>query len=104
MTSKGYNNDIQTIEPNKTKEKIDMSKWIYHLEESTIWVTREVNQMTVLIKYKTEKQFTAHQKQLWDKFWKRCGNAKMTRLKFKLTLLKKIWKVRLRSSNTKRKL
>ena len=46
--------------------------------------------MTVLIKYKTEKQFTAHQKQLWDKFWKRCGNAKMTRLKFKLTLLKKI--------------
>lgn len=36
MTSKEYNNDIQTIEPNKTKEKIDMSKWIYHLEESTI--------------------------------------------------------------------
>ena len=34
MTCKEYDNDIQRIEPEKAKEKLDMPKWIYHLEES----------------------------------------------------------------------
>ena len=34
MTCKEYNNDIRRIEPEKAKEKLDMPKWIYHLEES----------------------------------------------------------------------
>ena len=58
MTCKGYNNDIRRIEPEKVKEKLDMPKWIYHPEESISRVRREINQITVLIKYKTEKQFT----------------------------------------------
>ena len=34
MMCKEYNNDIQTIKPEKSKEKLDMSKWICHLQES----------------------------------------------------------------------
>ena len=34
MMCKEYNNDIRRIEPEKVKEKLDMPKWIYHLEES----------------------------------------------------------------------
>ena len=34
ITCKEYNNVIQIIEPEKVKEKPDMPKWIYHLEES----------------------------------------------------------------------
>ena len=34
MTCKEYNNDIQRTEPEKANEKLDMPKWIYHLEES----------------------------------------------------------------------
>ena len=55
MTCKGYNNDIHIIEPEKAKEKLDMPKWIYQLEESISQVRREINQTTVLIKCKTEK-------------------------------------------------
>ena len=33
IACKEYNNDIQRIEPEKAKEKPDMPKWIYHLEE-----------------------------------------------------------------------
>ena len=62
MTCKEYNNDIRRIEPEKAKEKLDMPKWIYHLEESISQVRREINQINVLIKFKTEKQFTAKQK------------------------------------------
>ena len=58
-----------------------MSKWIYHLEKS-------INQITVLIKCKTEKQFTTHQKRLLDKFLKNYGNTKMATLEFKCTILK----------------
>ena len=43
MTCKEYNNDIQRIEPEKAKEKLDMPKWIYHLEESISRVRREIN-------------------------------------------------------------
>ena len=64
MTCKEYNNDIRRIEPEKAKEKLDMPKWIYHLEESISRVRREINQINVLIKCKIEKQFTAHQKRL----------------------------------------
>ena len=88
MTCKGYNNDIQTIEPEKAKEKLDMPKWIYQLEESISRVRPEINQITVLIKCKTEKQFTAHQKRLLNKFLKNYGNTKMATLKFKCTMLK----------------
>ena len=35
MTCKEYNNDIETIAPEKAKKKkLDMSKSIYHLGES----------------------------------------------------------------------
>ena len=34
MMCKEYNNDIQTIKPEKLKEKLDMPKWICHLQES----------------------------------------------------------------------
>ena len=85
MTCKEYNNDIQVIEPGKTKEKLDMPKWIYHVEESISRERREINQITVLIKWKTEKQFTVHQKRLLNKFFKNYGNTKMTTLKFKCT-------------------
>ena len=54
MTCKEYNNGIQSIEPEKAKEKLDMPKWIYHLEESISRVRGEINQITVLIKCKTE--------------------------------------------------
>ena len=40
------------------------------------------------MKDKTEKQFTAHQKRLLNKFVKNYGNIKMTTLKFKCTMLK----------------
>ena len=69
MTCKGYNNDIETIEPEKAKEKLDMPKWIYQLEESISRVRREINQITVLIKCETEKQLTAHQKRLLNNFF-----------------------------------
>ena len=55
MTCKEYDNDIQRIEPEKAKEKLDMPKWIYHLEKSISRVGREINQINVLIKCKTEK-------------------------------------------------
>ena len=55
MTCKEYNNDIQRVEPEKAKEKLDMPKWIYHLEKSISRVGREINQINVLIKCKTEK-------------------------------------------------
>ena len=64
MTCKEYNNDIRRTEPEKVIEKLDMPKWIYHLEESITRVRREINQINVLIKCKIEKQFTAHQKRL----------------------------------------
>ena len=83
MTCKEYNNNIRTIDRQKVKEKLDMSKWIYNLEESISRMRREINQITELIKCKTEKQFTAHQKHL-----KNYGNRKMTTLKFKCTMLK----------------
>ena len=60
MTCKEHDNDIRRIEPEKAKEKLYMPKWIYHLEESIKRVRREINQITALIKCKTEKQFTAH--------------------------------------------
>ena len=44
---------------------------------------REINQINVLIKCNIEKQFTAHQKRLLNKFLKNYGNTKMTTLKFK---------------------
>ena len=88
MTCKEYNNDIRRIEPEKAKEKLDMPKWIYHLEESISRVRREINQINVLIKCKIEKQFTAHQKRLLNKFLKNYGNTKMTTLEFKCTMLK----------------
>ena len=65
-----------------------MPKWIYHLEESISQVRQEINQITVHIKCKTEKQFTAHQKLLLNKFLKNNSNTKMTTLKFKCTILK----------------
>ena len=65
-----------------------MPKWIYQLEELISRVRREINQITVLIKCKTEKQFTAHQKRLLNKFLKNYGNTRMTTLKFKCTMLK----------------
>ena len=34
MMCKEYNNDIQTIKREKSKEKLDMPKWICHLQES----------------------------------------------------------------------
>ena len=67
MTGKEYNNDVQTIEPEKAKEKLDMPKWIYPLEESISRVRREINQITVLIKWKTGTQFTAHQTMVTEK-------------------------------------
>ena len=88
MTCKEYNNDIRRIEPEKAKEKLDMPKWIYHLEESISRVRREINQINVLIKCKIEKQFTAHQKHLLNKFLKNYGNTKMTTFEFKCTILK----------------
>ena len=65
-----------------------MSKWIYHLEKSISSVRQVINQITVLIKCKTEKQFTTHQKRLLDKFLKNYGNTKMATLEFKCTILK----------------
>ena len=88
MTCKEYNNNIRRIEPEKAKEKLDMPKWIYHLEESISRVRREINQINVLIKCKIEKQFTAHQKHLLNKFLKNYGNTKMTTFEFKCTILK----------------
>ena len=88
MTCKEYNNDIRRIEPEKAKEKLDMPKWIYRLEESISRVRGEINQINVLIKCKFEKQFTAHQKRLLNKFLKNYGNTKMTTLEFKCTMLK----------------
>ena len=88
MTCKEYNKDIRRIEPEKAKEKLDMPKWIYHLEESISRVRREINQITVLIKCKTEKQFTVHQKRLLNKFLKNYGNTKLTTLEFKCKMLK----------------
>ena len=89
MTCEGYNNDIQTIEPEKAKEKLDMPKWIYQLEESISRVRREINQITVLIKCETEKQLTAHQKRLLNNFFKKSyGNIRMATLKFKCRMLK----------------
>ena len=90
MTCKEYDNDIQRIEPEKAKEKLDMPKWIYHLEESISRVRREINQINVLIKCKTEKQFTTHQKRLLNKFLKNYGNTKMLKqdLKSKTEKLK----------------
>ena len=104
MTCKEYNNGIQSIEPEKAKEKLDMPKWIYHLEESISRVRREINQINVLIKCKTEKQFTAHQKRLLNKFLKNYGNTKMTTLEFKCTMLKQDLKSKTKKPNTKRKL
>ena len=71
MTRKGYNIDIQTIKPEKAKEKLDMRKWIYKLEESISRVRREISQMTVFIKCKFEKQFTAYKKRLLKKIFKK---------------------------------
>ena len=88
MTCKEYNNDIRRTEPEKVKEKLDMPKWIYYLEESISRVRRKVNQINVLIKCKTEKQFTTHQKDLLNKFLKNYGNTKMKTLEFKCTMLK----------------
>ena len=88
MMCKGYNNDIQTMEPEKAKEKLDIPKWIYQLEESISRVRREINQITVFIKCKTEKQFTAHQKRLLNKFLENYGNTRMATLKFKCITLK----------------
>ena len=104
MTCKEYNNGIQSIEPEKAKEKLDMPKWIYHLEESISRVRREINQINVLIKCKTEKQFTTHQKRLLNKFLKNYGNTKMTTLEFKCTMLKQDLKSKTKKPNTKRKL
>ena len=88
MTCKEYNNDIRRIEPEKAKEKLDMPKWIYHLEESISRVRQEINPINVLIKCKIEKEFTAHQKRLLNRFLKNYGNTKMTTLEFKCTMLK----------------
>ena len=49
---------------------------------------REINQINVLIKCKTEKQFTTHQKRLLNNFLKHYGNTKMKTLEFKCTMLK----------------
>ena len=59
-----------------------MAKWIYHLEESKSRVRREINQTNVLIKCKTEKQFTNHQKHLLNRVLKNYGNTKMTTFEF----------------------
>ena len=102
MTCKEYNNDIRRTEPEKVKEKLDMPKWIYYLEESISRVRRKVNQINVLIKCKTEKQFTTHQKRLLNKFLKNYGNTKMLKqdlksktekLKYQKKIIerKKIW-------------
>ena len=104
MMCKEYNNGMQRIEPEKGGKKLDMPKWIYHLEESISRVRQEINQINVLIKCKIEKQFTAHQKRLLSKFLKNHGNTKMTTLEFKCTMLKQDLKSKIKISNTKRKL
>ena len=71
------------------REKFDMPKWIYQLEESISGLGQNINQITLLIKCKTEKQFTVHQKCLLDKFFKKHGNTKITTLTFKCIILKK---------------
>ena len=92
MMCKEYNNDIQRIEPEKATEKLDMPRWIYHLEESISQVRQEINQITVLIKCKTEKQLFAHQKCFLIKFLKNYGNTKMATLEFKCIMLKQYLK------------
>ena len=87
MTFKEYN-DIRRTEPEKAKGRLDVSKWIYHLEESISRVRRKINQITVLIKWKTEKEFTPHEKPLLNKFFKNYGNTKMTTHEFNCTMLK----------------
>ena len=88
MTCKEYNNDIGRIEPEKAKENLDKPKWIYHVEESISRMRQEINQINVLTGCKTQKQFTAHQKHLLNKFLKNYGNTKMATLEFKCTILK----------------
>ena len=88
MTCKEYNNDIGRIEPEKAKENLDKPKWIYHVEESISRMRQEINQINVLTGCKTQKQFTAHQKHLLNKFLKNYGNTKMATLEFKCIMLK----------------
>ena len=88
IACKEYNNDIQRIEPEKAKEKPDMPKWIYHLEELISQVRWEINQINILIKCKTEKQVTTHQKLLLNEFLKNYGNTKTKTLEFKCAMLK----------------
>ena len=94
MTCKEYNNDIGRTVQEKAKGKLDMPKWIYHLEGSISWLRREINQINVLIKCKTEKQFTTHQKLLLNIFSKIYGNTKMTTLEFKCIILKQDLKIK----------
>ena len=87
MTCKEYDNDMRRIRPEKADEKLDMPKWIYHLEKSISGVRREINKVNVLIKCKTEKQFTTHQKHLLNKFLKNYCNTKTETLEFKCSML-----------------
>ena len=81
MKCREYNNCIRTNELEKAKGKLDIPKRTYHLQESIIGVTRELNQ-------KIEKQITAHQKRFLNFFLKDYGNTKVTLLKSKCKMLK----------------
>ena len=68
-----------------TIEELNQKKRIKNLISR---VRQQINQINILIKCKFEKQFTAHQKRLLNKFLKNYGNTKMTTLEFKCAMLK----------------
>ena len=72
-------------------------KWLNSIENKSTVLRKKICQLPILIK--NTGNFTNHQKEKRQKFYKKYGNTRMQTLQFKLTLLKqdlKATSVRLR--------
>ena len=87
ITCKTFIGDIQPT-PMSIKNNPKFPNWINNIEQSIARIRKELSQINVLIKCKTENAYTRHQKALLQKYSKKLGNTKLRTLTYKTTVLK----------------
>ena len=63
-------------------------EWMNSIEREIKALRKKIGQLTTLINCKNNGNFTNHQKEIKQKFYKNNGNTRVQTLHFKLTLLK----------------
>ena len=63
-------------------------EWMNSIEREIKVLRKKIGQLTTLINCKNNSNFTNHQKEIKQKFYKKYGNTRVQTLHFKLTLLK----------------